>query len=196
MDLTSDFYVPAGSERTWKFLLDPERVAACMPGAELTEVIDESSWKGRVRVRLGPVSLSFAGKVHLEDVDANNHRAVLRATGREGKGRGMAEATVTSLVTAVGDGCKVELRTELKLSGAIAQYGRGLIQDATAQLVDEFANCLAAKLSAGPERAGEAIHQSQRALSGFSLLALALRRMVRRLFGSVRRRSGIGKTGK
>ena len=96
MEIENEFTVPAPIDHVWAYLLDVERVAPCMPGAELTEVVDDTTWKGKVSMKLGPVSLSFAGTVTMQDRDDQAHKIVLSAKGMEQKGKGAANASVTS----------------------------------------------------------------------------------------------------
>lgn len=147
MQLENSFEVPAPPDRAWEYLLDVEQVAPCMPGAELTEVVDERTWKGRVVVKLGPVTLSYAGTVVMEERDDANRRIVLRATGTETRGKGAASALVTSHLEPEGSGTRVVMHTDLTISGAAAQYGRGMIADVSQRLTNEFARCIAARLS-------------------------------------------------
>ena len=146
MRMNNDFTVKAPIERVWAYLLDVEKIAPCAPGAELTEVIDERTWKGKMNVKVGPVSMSFAGTVLLQERDDAGHRAVLKAEGREQKGRGAASAVVTSWLEGVDDGTKVSIETDLTISGAAAQYGRGMIGDVSKRLTKEFAACLQASM--------------------------------------------------
>ena len=152
MELKNSFEVPAPPDRAWAFLLDVERVAPCMPGAELTEVVDERTWKGRVNLRLGPVSMSFAGTVVMQEKDEEARRVVLKADGREVRGKGAASALVTSVLepTEAG-GTRVSMEADLSVSGAVAQYGRGMIADISKRLTDEFAECLRSQLAAPAE---------------------------------------------
>ena len=163
MELENSFEVAAPPERVWEFLLDLERVTPCMPGAELEELVDERTWKGSVTIKLGAVKLSYASTVVIEERDDAAHRVLLKASGREKRGKGMANATITSQVEPAGDGARVTMATDLTISGAVAQYGRGMIADVSKRLTDEFANCLQAQVAAqpadaapGPEPAAEA----------------------------------------
>ena len=96
MLIENEFQVPATIDRAWAYLLDVEAIAPCAPGAELTEVVDDDTWKGRINLKLGPIALSFAGTVTVAERDEANHRVVLKAQGQEQKGKGAANATVTS----------------------------------------------------------------------------------------------------
>ncbi len=148
MQIDSDFLVAAPIERVWAYLLDIERVAPCMPGAQLTEVVDERTWKGKTNIKVGPVALSFAGTVVLEERDDAAHRVALKAQGMEQRGKGAASATVVSHLEAVDGGTKVSLQAELIISGAVAQYGRGMIADVSQRLTAEFAKCLESNMAA------------------------------------------------
>ncbi len=144
MEFDNSFEVPLPPAEAWKVLLDIQRIAPCMPGAELTEVVDKTTYKGRIAVRLGPVALTFAGIVKFEEIDDTNHKARISAQGSDAKGRGGANATSEFRLEAAGAGSKVLVHTNLTLSGAVAQYGRGvgIIQATAAQLMNQFAKCL------------------------------------------------------
>jgi carbon monoxide dehydrogenase subunit G len=149
--IENGFEIAAPVEQVWSYLLDVERVAPCMPGAELTEVVDERTWKGKVNVKLGPVSLSFAGTVTMQARDDAARRVVLKAHGMEQKGKGAASATVTSWLEGAGDSTNVKMTADISLSGTIAQLSRGLLPDVSARLTEEFAGCLRASMAAsGP----------------------------------------------
>jgi carbon monoxide dehydrogenase subunit G len=148
MEFDNAFEVPLPVDDAWKVLMDIRRIAPCLPGAELTEVVDDRTYKGKVGVRLGPVSLAFAGTVKFEEIDDANHRAKVAAQGSDAKGRGAANATATFHLEPVTGGSKVLVHTNLTLSGAVAQYGRGvgIIQITAAQIITQFANNLKAQL--------------------------------------------------
>jgi carbon monoxide dehydrogenase subunit G len=148
MRIDSEFTVKAPIEVVWSFLLDVERIAPCMPGAQLTEVVDDHTWKGKNSIKVGTVSLSFAGTVELKERDDSAHRAVLKAQGMEQKGKGAASASVVTYLQDVDGGTKVVMETDLTISGAVAQYGRGMIQDISQRLTQEFARCLETNLTA------------------------------------------------
>ena len=144
MEFDNSFEVPLPPAEAWKVLLDIERIAPCMPGAELTEVVDKSTYKGRISVRLGPVALTFAGVVKLDEIDDVKHSARVSAQGTDAKGRGGANATSLFRLEPAGAGSKVLVHTNLTLSGSVAQYGRGvgIIQATAAQLMNQFAKSL------------------------------------------------------
>jgi carbon monoxide dehydrogenase subunit G len=148
MEFDNAFDVPLPPAQAWSLLMDIPRIAPCMPGAELTEIADPQNFKGKISVRLGPVSLVFAGRVELYDVDTSNRSARVRAQGSDAKGRGAANATATFRIEPDGAGSKVLIHTDLMLSGAVAQYGRGvgMIQATAAQIIGQFASNLRAQL--------------------------------------------------
>jgi carbon monoxide dehydrogenase subunit G len=154
MQIQNEFVVKAPIDRVWKHMLDVENVAPCMPGAELTDVVDDHTWKGKTNIKVGPVSLSFAGTVVLQDRDDAAHRVVLKAQGMEQRGKGAASALATSQLSEVEGGTKVVLDTDLTISGAVAQYGRGMIADISQRLTREFAQCLEANIIAGEAASG------------------------------------------
>jgi carbon monoxide dehydrogenase subunit G len=145
LQIRNSFVVPASIEQAWVVLNDIRRVAACVPGAELTEVVGDDVYKGRIAVRLGPVSLQFGGTVAFRERDPTRHHAVINASGNELKGRGSAHALVICDLHADGDNTGVEVETALDLAGQVAQYGRGaaMIESVAQQLVKDFADALA-----------------------------------------------------
>ncbi len=183
MKLENSFVVPGASDQVWTFMLDVERVVPCMPGAEITETVDERTWKGRVSVKLGPVSLSFAGTVVREETDEAARRVVLNAKGSEARGKGTAAATITSQLEPADGGTRVGIVTDLSLSGPVAQYGRGLIVDVSKRFTDQFADCLASQISAAGAEGAVPPPAAAKPISGLRLGLWALFRAVGRLFG-------------
>jgi len=149
MEFDNSFDVPLAPDQAWAVLMDIPRIAPCMPGAELTEVLDARNYKGKISVRLGPVALAFAGRVEIDAVDDANRSAKVKAQGSDGKGRGAANATASFRIEPAGGGSKVLIHTDLMLSGAVAQYGRGvgMIQATAAQIIGQFAGNLRAQLA-------------------------------------------------
>lgn len=182
MRLGNSFEVAAPPEAAWSLLLDIPRVVPCMPGAELTETVDESNWKAKLSVKLGPIALAFATDVSRQEVDEGARRVILSARAREVRGRGGAQATIESKLTALEPGTRVDIATDLTLSGAVAQYGRGIVQDVSAQLVQRFAECLQAQLVATPHEAQAAVAAQTKPVSGLSLGFAALGRAIGRFF--------------
>ena len=168
MQFSNSFEVPLPPAQAWAFLLDIQRIAPCMPGAELTEVMDENTYKGKVAVRLGPVALSFAGTAKFEEIDQAAHKARVKAQGSDVKGRGGASATVNFALEPVAEGTKVVIDTDLNLSGSVAQYGRasGLIQSVAAQLISQFAAALRGEIAKSHAPAASAPAQTAPAQGG------------------------------
>jgi carbon monoxide dehydrogenase subunit G len=197
MEINNSFDVPLPPADAWKVLMNIPRIAPCMPGAELTGVVDKDTYSGKVSVKLGPVALTFAGQVKFTDVDNANHKARVKAQGKDSKGRGGANANVDFYLELSPMGSRVLVKTDLALSGAVAQYGRasGMIQDVAQALIGQFADNLKAQLAASraPERAAASARPAAqtipasptkpKAISGFSLLLLVLSSAFRRLFG-------------
>jgi carbon monoxide dehydrogenase subunit G len=156
VQIENTFTVAHPVDDLWTFMLDVERVAPCMPGARLTETVDERTWKGKVAVKLGPVSLSFAGVVTIEERDDAAHRVVLSAKGMEEKGKGAANAKVTSWLEPDGSNTTVRMLSDLTLSGSVAQLSRGLLPEVSKKLTKEFADCLEQTISEAPS--DRAIH--------------------------------------
>lgn len=154
MRIENSFQVPASPERTWAFFNDAPRVVPCMPGAELTEVVDENTWKVTMHVKLGPIALRFGADVQRERVDEGMRVVNLQAQARELRGRGSAQATIKSCLVASDGGTSVTVVTDLNLQGAIAQYGRGIVADVASQLTRQFADSVASQLQEGGDRSG------------------------------------------
>ncbi|HEX6417320.1 MAG TPA: SRPBCC family protein [Acidimicrobiales bacterium] len=162
MELTNDFRVGVPVERAWQVLTDVELIAPCMPGAQLQEV-EGDEYRGVVKVKVGPVTAQYKGVARFVERDDGAHRAVLRAEGRETRGQGNANATITAQLTPDGDGTAVSVVTDLTVTGRVAQFGRGVMADVSAKLLGQFVDCLENKLlaeepaaaAAAPAAAGE-----------------------------------------
>jgi carbon monoxide dehydrogenase subunit G len=174
--LENSFAVPAPPEQAWALLMDVPRVIPCMPGASLEETVDDSRWKATVAVRLGPISLTFQTDVRREEADETARRARLSAKAREARGRGNATATIDSSLTPDdGGGTRVDLVTDLRLAGPLAQYGRrGLVQSVSSELLTQFAHCLKEQLAATPARPEPPVAPRHDALGGIRLGLAAL----------------------
>ncbi len=144
MEFENEFEVPVPVDQAWDILMDIERIAPCVPGAELTEVVDKDTYKGKISVKLGPVALTFNGQTTFEEINVGDHGATLKAQGTDAKGRGGAHAIVTFQMTPSEKGTRVEIQTNLQLSGAVAQYGRGvgMVKDLSQQIISQFASNL------------------------------------------------------
>ena len=205
MLINNSFEVPLPPGQAWKLLMDIPRIAPCMPGAELTDVVDENTYNGKVAVRLGPVALTFAGTVRFIEKDDAARKARVSAQGKDAKGRGGAHANVDFHIEPAGAGSRVFVKTDLMLSGAVAQYGRasGMIQDVAQQLIGQFANSLKTQLAAAqvtaagiapvaPEAAAAAqitpaaAAPKPQAISAFSLLWMLIGSLFRRRSGSTK----------
>lgn len=205
MEFDNSFEVPLPPAEAWSVLMDIRRIAPCMPGAELTDVVDDRNYKGKVAVRLGPVALAFAGLVTFEEIDNANRTARVKAQGTDSKGRGGANAIASFRIEeAAAGGSKVLVHTELTLSGSVAQYGRGvgMIQTTAAQIMNQFANNLKAQIAregaaapaplatqapsgAAPQATAPpaAPPPAAKPISGFSLMAKVLWASIMKLFG-------------
>jgi carbon monoxide dehydrogenase subunit G len=148
MQIDNTFTVHAPIQDVWTYLLDVEKVAPCMPGAELTETIHEQAWKGKVNIAFGPVKLAFAGTVEMQERDDAAHRVSLHAKGTEQKGKGAANAAVTSWLEPADDGTLVQMQADITLTGAAAQLSRGLLPEISKKLTQQFADCLEANMNA------------------------------------------------
>jgi carbon monoxide dehydrogenase subunit G len=198
MQIENEFTVPAPIDHVWAYLLDVERVAPCMPGAELTEVVDDRTWKGKMNMKLGPVSLAFAGTVTMQERDDAAKRVVLAAKGMEQKGKGAANASVTSWLEQ-GDGVtNVKMQADIHLTGTVAQLSRGLLPDVSRKLTQQFADCLHQSMEAAEVTATESADIAAPAAAagppsraepiggirlGLSAIWAAIVRFFRRLFG-------------
>jgi carbon monoxide dehydrogenase subunit G len=151
--------------------MDVPRVVPCMPGAELRETIADDHWTADMAVKLGPISLSFDTDVTREAADEAGGQVTLTAKAREKRGRGGAQAAIQSSLTELDPGnTRIDIVTDLTLSGAVAQYGRGIVQDVSQQMVGKFADCLKGQLVAEtPEEAAAAVAETAKPVSGLSL---------------------------
>ncbi len=150
MELTNEFHVPIGIDRAWAVLTDLELIAPCMPGAALEEIEGEE-FRGGVKIKVGPITAQYKGKATFLERDVVNHKAVLRAEGRDTKGQGNANATITAHLKQSGTGTDVTVTTDLTVTGRVAQFGRGVLADVSAKLLGQFVDCLEHKVLAKPE---------------------------------------------
>ena len=187
MKLENAFDVPLPAADAWRVLLDIERVAPCLPGAELLETLPDKGYKGRVAVRLGPVAVSFLGTARFETIDEAARRVRVRAVGTEQKGRGGAQAMVAFSLRETGPRLThVAITTDLTLNGAVAQYGRGaaMIEDVAQQMVQRFAETLKVQIEGSETAHAAALAEAQKPVSGLALVFGALWRMLKRLVGA------------
>jgi len=148
VQLENSFTVPVPVDEAWRVLLDIERIAPCMPGAALDSV-DGDDFTGRVKVKLGPINLTYQGKASFIEKDEAAHRVVIDARGKDQRGNGTAAATVTANLKAEGSITRVDVLTDLNITGRPAQFGRGVMTDVGNKLLGQFADKLAAQLGAG-----------------------------------------------
>jgi carbon monoxide dehydrogenase subunit G len=190
MLIRSDFEVAEPVDKVWRFFDDIPQVAACLPGAELTEDLGEDSYAGKVAVRMGPVKLSFAGTARIKQRDDAAKRIVVDAAGADERGRGQAALGVTASLLPVARGTKVDVTMDLQLSGAAAQYGRGMIADVTAVLMRDFATNLQNRITAIDQGRSPDEVAGTAPAGGFAIalraVRMALTRVLRRFFAPYR----------
>jgi carbon monoxide dehydrogenase subunit G len=201
MQLKNQFTVPLAPRDAWVFLMNIQEIAPCFPGVELTEFIDENTQKGRIKVKLGPVSMVFAGTLQFKMKDEQNLCADVSANWREEKGRGSAQSDIKFQLLACDQGTQVQIESDVQLAGQVAQYGRGvgMISEISEQLISQFARNLEQKskdfksftspLSVAPSDGGVASHSTARIetqgsneISAFSLLWKVLMARWKSLF--------------
>lgn len=154
--LNETFRVSASPERVWAFLKNPADVVTCLPGAELTSTIDERTYGGRVKVKVGPITAAYAGNATLAEVDDATRRMQIVAEGKESGGPGSARMTMTGVVTALPDGgSEVSVDATIDIAGRVMQFGRGLIESVNKQLFKQFAEAVQARLAAAEAPAAE-----------------------------------------
>src|SRR5215211_2684378 len=151
MKINNEFTVSVPAEEAWNTMLDLERVAPCLPGAAIQEDKGDGEYEGTVKVK---------------EADEENHRAVLKATGRDARGQGTASATIVSTLQEEGHDTKVSVETDMKLTGRAAQFGRGIAQDVATKMLAQFANCLEREISGGPEEGAAAASEAPTETSG------------------------------
>lgn len=185
MQIDNEFEVTAPADKVWRYLLDVPRMAGCLPGAELTEVVDDDTYKGKVTTKMGPVSLRFGGTAKIVERNDAAKRIVLDAAGSEEKGKGQANMLLTATLASSGGGTKVKVSQDLQVSGAAAQYGRGMIQDVTNVLMRDFAANIQDDIPRWDRGEGRSTSGSAPAKGitiGIQAVLLALKRFFRRLF--------------
>lgn len=155
MELTNDFRVGVPVERAWEVLNDVELIAPCMPGAQLQEV-EGDEYRGVVKVKVGPVTAQYKGAARFLERDQAGNKVVLRAEGRETRGQGNANATITATFAPDGDGTAVSVVTDLTVTGRVAQFGRGVMADVSSKLLGQFVDCIENKLLTDTPEAAEA----------------------------------------
>ncbi len=150
MELTNDFEVKVPIDTAWNILTDLERIAPCMPGAQLQEV-EGDEYRGVVKVKVGPITAQYKGKATFVEKDDDGHVAVLKAEGRDSRGQGDANAIITARLSESGDTTKVSVHTDLTVTGKVAQFGRSVMGDVSAKLMGQFVENLEATVLADTE---------------------------------------------
>ena len=148
MELEHEFTIPVPVDRAWPVLLDVEQVAPCMPGASLDSV-DGDEFSGRLKVKVGPITVTYKGDAKITEKDVDNHAVTMEASGKEARGTGTASATVNAQLYDEGDNTRVTVKTNFNVTGKPAQFGRGVLADVGGKLVERFAGRLAEQLAGG-----------------------------------------------
>jgi carbon monoxide dehydrogenase subunit G len=184
MLIDNEFEVGSSPDKVWAFFQDVPALAPCLPGASITQVVDENNYKGEVSSKVGPVTLKFNGTAEIKERNAATRTIVIKAAGGEAKGKGQAEMNITAILQAGGKGTRVRVKMDIVMSGAIAQYGRGMVGDIMSVMMKAFANAVEANINA-KERGQSAVAAQSVGGIGVAISAakLALKRVVGRLLG-------------
>lgn len=183
MLIENEFEVAAPVEKVWAYLLDVPNLAPCLPGAEMVGDDGNGTYEGKVTTKLGPVSLKFTGKAKIVETDEKARRIVMHASGSEVKGKGTATMTVTSNLVAAGRGTKVKVAQDLQVSGAAAQFGRGLIADVTGVLMKSFADCIESNINAQNQGGAATAVRAAKPAGGLAIGMQATMKALKRFFG-------------
>ena len=166
MQLENSFQVGAPPDKVFAYLLEINKVVGCVPGAELTEVVDDNTFKGRVKVKVGPITVAYNGTARIAERDPAQRTATLSAEGRETTGPGSARATAQMKVEPAGENSIVTITTEYHVAGRVAQFGRGVMEDVSRRLVNEMAACIQANVEADEPGDGDVAASVERPSSG------------------------------
>jgi carbon monoxide dehydrogenase subunit G len=153
--IEDSFQVDVPVDEAWKVLLDLERIAPCLPGAQLTEV-EGDEYRGTVKIKVGPITAQYKGVAKIEEADDANHKVILQAEGRDTRGQGNASATVTATLIGEGASTTVNIDTDLNITGKVAQFGRGVMADVSSKLLGQFADNLKKDVLSGTPSDSEA----------------------------------------
>ncbi len=194
MEFFNSFQVPVPNDQAWPILMDVPRIAPCLPGAAITEIVDAETFKGTVSLRLGPMVFDFSGTARIVERDDKNFRATVAAKGNDAKGRGGAQATVKFGLEPTSNGTSVQVHTAMQLSGSVAQFGRGsaIISSVAAQLIREFERSLGEQLASAPSSSGMAppTPAARRPIGLPSLVVSAAWSGLRNTFATIFQRKG------
>ena len=202
MKLEQSFTVEAPLERVWEALIDVQRVAPCLPGAEITDAGEDGTYRGTFTVKLGPTTAAYRGELRMESVDEETRSVTMDAKGQDKRGQGSAKATIVSVMREEGGATRVDVETDFTITGRLARFGRGgMIKDISNRLLHDFSDCLAKTIEAEPEDAtpaGQAESESgagpagaetataptpAEPISGIALFLSVLWKRIGRLFG-------------
>ena len=185
------FEVQAPVERVWRYLIDPARVVECLPGAELVEMTDAQNFVGAIKVKVGPLAMSYKGKAKFTEVNEETHQVRMVGDAREVGGSGSTKVTMLSTVAplASGGGSEVVVNAEVELVGKIVQFGRGMIEEVSRQMFRQFSTCVRAKLEVVEDQPAEKpVETETKAVAAaplaFRALWAIIARFFRRLFGN------------
>ena len=154
MLLSNEFVVAADVDTVWRHLLDMEEVAECVPGAKVEEVVPPNIYRGKIRLKIGPMTVEYRGEATLVEVDEDARRATVQMKAREARGQGSALATVRNSLTAVPEGTRVRAETELEITGPQAQFGKGVLEDVGGRILEEFTARLERRIAAAEQGSG------------------------------------------
>jgi carbon monoxide dehydrogenase subunit G len=154
MQLENSFGVGAPPDKVFAYLIDVNKVVGCVPGAELSEVVDPTTFKGKVKIKVGPITVAYSGTAKIVDRNDAQHTATLEAEGRETTGPGSARAKALMSVEADGAGSTVKIVTDYNVAGRVAQFGRGVMEDVSRRIVNDMAACIKANVEAAEPAAG------------------------------------------
>jgi carbon monoxide dehydrogenase subunit G len=155
MKIDNEFTVSVPVQQAWDVMLDLQKIAPCLPGAAIQDEKGDGEYAGTMKVKIGPITANYKGTVKIEEADQENRRAVLQATGRDARGQGTASATIVSTLQEEGaESTKVNVETDMHLTGRAAQFGRGIAQDVATKMLTQFAECLEREISGGSTQNG------------------------------------------
>ena len=154
MQLENSFTVGAPPDKVFAYLIDVNKVVGCVPGAELSEVVDPTTFKGKVKIKVGPITVAYSGTAKIVDRNDAQHTATLEAEGRETTGPGSARAKALVSVDADGAGSTVKIVTDYNVAGRVAQFGRGVMEDVSRRIVNDMAACIKANVEAAEPAGG------------------------------------------
>ena len=174
MQLENSFGVGAPPDRVFAYLLDVNKIVGCVPGAEISEVVDPTTFKGKVKIKVGPITVAYSGTARIVNRNDADRSATLEAEGRETTGPGSARAKALMTVEAGGEGSVVKIVTDYSIAGRVAQFGRGVMEDVSRRIVNEMAACIKANVEAAQPGENPGEPESSRGLAGNAAASSAL----------------------